>query len=255
MPFPILIAWALGAMATGAAAGKGAQMYGNAKLEEAEKLKEETETYLRKRSWEYLRTHRRYIERLTTHVAVLRAAIRDVPGVSIVNELPPEIQGFLDKVYAPWGGSSTSKNSNEIFYFTASENHNIRNTFLGTRALTGGNAAMGGAAASVLMAFNYAQKGISYALDANKNFDELKSWAHNETISIDAQIEELNADIENVESTFDKVITPRLQRAISSIPADKIVLGQLLGMAEAIERSALKNLSDLAKSMDNLTNE
>ena len=47
--FPALLLWAVGAMAAGAAAGKGAQVLADRKVSDTEKLKADTNQYLDRR--------------------------------------------------------------------------------------------------------------------------------------------------------------------------------------------------------------
>lgn len=253
MPFPLLL-WAFAAMAAGAAAGKGAQIVGDGKANDAEKLQSETNDYLSRRGTEYLSFHDRYIARLITYSAIIRTTVNQVPGVIKNNERPPEVAAFLDRVCAPWGGYFAVKSSEQVFSFSQSEVRGVQSAYMGGRGIAGGNAAAGGAAAAAVWGFTYAQRGISYAMEASGNYDRVAAWAHEATTAIDAQIEELRIEFNELEREFDTAITPRLRLALAP-PVDMSLLGTLAGMAEAIEGIALKKQAQLAELMKDAPDE
>ncbi|MBX9802501.1 MAG: hypothetical protein K2Y04_07005 [Caulobacteraceae bacterium] len=245
---PPLILWAVGALVTGAAAGKGAQVLADRKVSDTEKLQADTNQYLDRRGEEYLAFHERYIGRIITYAAIVRTAVNQVPGVVKSSEIPPEISAFIDRVCAPWGGYFVVKSSGDIFKFSPDDVRAMQSAYASARGLSGGNGATGGAAMAAMWAFTYAKRGITYALDANENHERVVAWAHEARTAIDTQIQDLRTEFDELEREFDTAVTPRLHRALKA-PVNLEDLGALAGMADAIEGIALKKQAELAEFM------
>lgn len=245
---PALLLWAVGAMAAGAAAGKGAKVLADRKVSDTEKLKADTKQYLDRRGEDYLAFHERYIGRIITYAAIIRTAVKQVPGLVKSNETPPEIAAFIDRVCAPWGGYFVVKSSGEIFKFSQDDVRAMQSAYASARGLGGGNGATGGAAMAAMWGFTYAKRGITYALDANENHERVVAWAHEARTAINTQIQDLKTEFDELEREFDTAITPRLHRALQ-VPVNLADLGALAGMADAIEGIALKKQAELAAFM------
>lgn len=237
MPFPILIVWALGAMAAGAAAGKGAQMVGDGKADEAKRLVERTEAYLLAQREVFQTENKRYLARLISYSTLLRGMVGD--HVEMKTDAPVELPRYLldfwSRISAPWGGPTGYKPNEAVWRLSSSE----QNIQKGIAVQARGHPV----AASAAWAFLYAKKGFDYALEASASLEKIQAWAVECCSGVDAEIDRLRTQFAMVERDWDDIVVPNAAAAIST-PRDLSKLTPLIRMAEIIEEIARARISD-----------
>jgi len=237
MPFPILIVWALGALAAGGAAGKGAQMVGDGKAEEAKHVIKRTEAYLIEQRKIFDSENKRYQARLVSYSTLLRGMVGDHVDIKkeAPVELPQYLQDFWSRVSAPWGGDTGYKPDEAVWRLSGGEQTIQRGIAAQAR--------LHPVAASAAWAFLYAKKGFDYALEASASLEKVQAWATEYRSAVDGEIEKLRLQFAMMERDWDDIVVPNAALAIST-PRNPAGLAPLIRMAEIIEAIARARISE-----------
>ncbi|MFN4092172.1 MAG: hypothetical protein ACK4FG_04680 [Brevundimonas sp.] len=237
MPFPILIVWALGALAAGGAAGKGAQLVGDGKAADAKRVIKQTEAYLIEQRKVFEAENKRYLARLVSYSTLLRGMVGD--HVDIKEEAPVELPQYLldfwSRISAPWEGDTGYKPDDAVWRLSGAEQTIQRGIVAQAR--------LHPVAASAAWAFLYAKKGVEYALEAGASFERVQAWAVECRSAADAQVEKLRRQFAMMERDWDDIVVPNAAAAISP-PRDPVKLAPLIRMADIIEETARARISE-----------
>lgn len=246
MPIPLLLIWVVGAMAAGAAAGKGAEAIGNGKLDEARQLEAEAQKYVDKRRAEFRLNYKKYLTRLASYSTLIRGMTGDVSSIASAGNqpLPQGLIEFWEVIAAPWGGNLSSKDSGAIFALNRSDTVALQRAVHFSRMTN--NSPVAQAAGALLWAFIYSKKGVDYAIEAGSSLERVRARTSEARMNADAEVTKLAAQFAMMEDTWDSKVVPIVSRALGP-PRNQSALQMLVQMADLIEETAKARMEEAAE--------
>lgn len=234
MPLP-LIAWAIGALVAGAAAGKGAEKYGENKLEKAKALIADAERYVTSKRDEFERRRRSYLERMQSYVAMIRCAVKEPPGGFRVmaSELPDDLkQVWVDMLAELQALSPTA--ADQIGMPPTQRAEILRNlqgisTYARFNHRDWGHLA--GIAAGVVMVYDGATK----AMNGTSAYERAQAASAQMRLAADQQVASLIRAHDDLAMRWDNIVVPFIENTQSDAPMAAVLLEMASDLSEKLE--------------------
>lgn len=237
MPLPFLV-WAVVALAGGAAAGKGGEVYGERTRAKARRAQADAQEYVASKKRKYERKRRASLERLRSFSQMIRAAVQAPlePLEIAPDELPPDIEiawkNILSTIHSLAPAETWLAQQNEWSEFhrklaagimyNRSPTGQVRPETLGWAAITAG--------------IFYTYRGLGQAVSAHKAYNEAVASASRARLAADQKLSAIEAVNAELEMRWEPVVG-LIHRAVGP-PPDAKYATMLLKMADGLTEVA-----------------
>lgn len=239
MPLP-LIAWAIGAMIAGAAAGKGAEKYGDNKIEKAKALIADAERYVNDKHIEFKRRRRQYLERMRSYVEMIRRAVRAPSGA--VRSMPSELPEALKQVWADMLTKlrSLSPTAADRAGMPPTQRQEILRSLQGVSAYARFNHRDWGHFAGIAAGAVLAYDGVAKAVNGAKAYERAEAASTEMRLAADQQVASLMRAHDDLAMRWDSIVVPLMGNADS----DESMAAVLLEMASDVAAELARLLQE-----------
>ncbi|KSB90622.1 hypothetical protein AS593_09405 [Caulobacter vibrioides] len=240
MPFPLIIL-ALGALVSGAVVSKGAEMYGDNAIKEAEAELKSTELYVEEKRAVFANTRKSYLERIVSYTTMINAIAGDaMPSQSQdFDRIPDEIRAAWDLVADQVRSMSRLGAPRPSAWTT--RDRDIQRTLLGASRVFPN---LGPVIAFASMAYAV-HGGVSHALKGAEFREKALAQATEARNGADSQVRTIQAAFEEMGAKFDLLIVPWLRTALGP-PRDEGALVFLRMASSELAEEARRLMRDFA---------
>ena len=239
MPIPFIV-WGLAALAAGAAAGKGGEVYSEHVDKKARQLRDETEREIKSKQRSFESKRRAYLERVISLAGAIHAALEGVtPSVANVpSALPKDLQELWTDIVAEI--TKLAPGSYEVLSLSEQQSiwHGMRAAVHLSRSYPNLGPITGFAAAGF-----YAYSGIGKAINAESYYAKVLAACEEARSEADASLGSLQTARDELDMRWDNTVAPLLPVALGP-PRNVKICAQLSKMANMLVSQANEALRE-----------